>query len=347
MIKVLNITFTTRWGGLEQVFLDYLEALKDVEIIPVVHNKSEIIPYLKGKFYKLTNFSKHDPITLFRLKRIIAKEKPDFIITHGNRAHYLAKKASASFTKVDTREFSRTKIIGVAHGYSFDHIKNCDYIFAVSNDIKNALVKIGYPKNKIYHIPNMIRLNSKLNLEFGISNVPTIGVIARIEKEKGMDVFIKAVNILNQQGVSVKAIIAGVGSELENIKKLIKELSLEEEIELVGFASDKAEFYRNIDILCVPSLMEPFGIVILEGFLYGKPVIASDASGPVEIIEDKIDGFITPKGDYQELANSIKYLLDNSDIIPTIRQKAFEKVKLYDMNVAGAKITKILEAILY
>jgi len=333
-MKILNVTFTTREGGLEQAFLDYNKALKlySHDVTSIIHAKSKIILPINDQFYKVGNFSKYDPVALFRLRNIIKNENPDLIITHGNRAHYMMKKAA-----------NLTKRIGVAHGYGFDHIKNSNYIISVSDNIMQAIINNGYKKDRISHIPNMIKIPNILKFSLPqFQKIPVIGTMGRFDRIKGIDIFVESLNLLKQKKIEFKAIIAGDGVEYHNIKTLIKDLNLQNDIELLGWIDDKEKFYNSIDIFCMPSRYESFGIVILEAFAHSKPVIISDLLGPREIVEPDVNGLIFKPGNTIELAEKIEFLLNNRDIAQTIAKNGFEKVKAYDIENIASRINNVI-----
>lgn len=334
VMKILNVMFTTRLGGLEQAFLDYNEALKlaKIEVVSIVHSDSPLLPISTNKNYKIFNFSKHDPIALFKLQRLVKREEPDLIITHGNRAHYMMKKAAG-----------KIPVVGVLHTFSFNHIKNCDYVISVSDAMRRELIISGYPENRSSVIPNMIRLPSNMKyVTPDISSIPVIGLMTRIEKIKGVDIFIKALELLKSQNIEFKAKIAGIGSEYENVEKLIIELGLEKNIQMLGWVKDKEAFYKQIDILTVPSREEPFGIVILEGFFNSKPVIVSNVSGPMEIVENYKDALVFDNENYVELSELLIKMLSNKELTKKLTENGFNKVKLYDINVISKKILTLL-----
>jgi glycosyltransferase involved in cell wall biosynthesis len=333
-MKIINVTFTTRLGGLEQVFLDYNAALqsKGHDVISILHPKSPIVPTVIGLLYKIANFSKYDLISLFKLKRIVQETKPDIIITHGNRAYYLMKKVA-----------SNVSVIGVSHNYSFDFIKNCDYIISVSKDMMKSIINQGYPSNRIFHIPNQIQIPENYKYTSPkFREPPVIGVIARFERVKGIDVFIEALNVLNELKIAFKVKIAGDGIEYDNIKGLITKFNLTTQVELLGWINDKKSFYDSIDILCVPSRVESFGLIILEGLLHSKPVVVSDLPGPMEIVKDNIDALIFQAGDFTKLANCLALLLLKKDLAETLAKNGFEKVKSYDIKQLGNLLNNIL-----
>lgn len=335
-MKVLNVMLTTRMGGLEQVFLDYTNSLQShCDIIPVLHTQSPIIPKLRGHFYGVHNFSKHDPIALFKFLRIVQKESPDIIISHGNRAHYMMKKISG-----------KIPVIGVSHNYSFDHIKNCDYIISISKDMIRHLIDLNYPMEKIFHIPNMIMIPEDIQYAHPILQVPpVIGMIARFDKIKGVDIFIKALNLLKERNVAFKAKIAGNGPEYENIKTLIEDLKLSNYIEIVGWVEDRKDFYNNIDILCVPSRVEPFGIVILEGLMYSKPIIISNLPGPMEIVKKDVEALVFKSEDFMELAYSLERLLKEEDLVKNLSYNGFKRLSLYSFDTITKKILNSLNKV--
>jgi glycosyltransferase involved in cell wall biosynthesis len=70
-----------------------------------------------------------------------------------------------------------------------------------------------------------------------------------------------------------------------------------------------ASWYASADILAVPSRYEPFGMVILEGMLYGLGIVASDVGGPAEILEHGRTGLLFPARDVAALSNALQRLL--------------------------------------
>ncbi len=336
-MKIINATFTTRLGGLEKVFLDYNDMLtcEGFEVISLIHKNSKIKDELQGKFYEDRNFSKYDPISLFNIWRILKKEKPDIIITHGNRAHYLLKKVSGTIP-----------VIGLCHGYSFDRIKNCDYIISITKDLKKELIESNYPENKIELIPNPIKIPKDIRYQRpSFHEVPVIGAMARLEKIKGIEVLLNALAELKKKGINFQCKIAGDGPESLNLKNLSKELGVEENIDFLGWIKDKKNFYEEIDMLCVPSFEESFGLVIIEAFLHSKPLISSNAQGPAEITEEEKDALIFKTGDYKELAVLIENMIKTPDLAAFLSKNGFDKVFDYDMIKIGEKLIKFLQTV--
>jgi len=171
---------------------------------------------------------------------------------------------------------------------------------------------------------------------------PTIGMLARLEFTKGGDVFLKALSWLAEQGTVFKAHIAGNGPEYNNLLTLAKNLKLNDKVDFLGWIDDKSNFFKNIDVLCVPSRSESFGLVMLESFIHHVPVIASDVSGPREIIDDRVDGILFPSEDYIKLGQNLQLVLSDHKFRLKLISNAVNKVKLYySANVSRLLISLI------
>lgn len=338
-MKIFNVMFTTLPGGLEQAFLDYTDALtvQGHEVTPLIHTQSAIAHKINGQYYSVHSFSKYDPISLFKLKRIIQKDRPDVIVTHGNRAHYLMQKAAG-----------KIPVIGVVHNPSFGPIMNGRAIICVSNELKEECYKRQKKDlQQIVHIPNMKKFPENMTYKIPHYSSPiVIGMAARLFDFKGGDVFVKALNILKLKNIPFKAKIAGDGPEFKNITALIKSLNLENDIEMLGWIDNLESFYNQLDIYCIPSLTEPFGLVILEGFTHSIPLVVSDASGPMEIVKHEHDALVFPKGDHTQLALSIERLINEPDLAGHLTQNGFDTLQKYDMKVVGKTISDFLKSLI-
>jgi glycogen(starch) synthase len=92
-----------------------------------------------------------------------------------------------------------------------------------------------------------------------------------------------------------------------------------EQVRFTGWLSsdDLAGLYRQADMLVVPSWYEPFGMVVLEGMLYGLPIAASAIGGPAEILEHERTGLLYPPRDARAIAGALVRLIKD----PALRQR--------------------------
>ena len=114
-----------------------------------------------------------------------------------------------------------------------------------------------------------------------------VGLIARLESVKGAHIFIEAANILREKNINF--LIGGDG-HLENLlKKLSKNNN---KVKFVGNISNPFDFIKNLDILVVPSIREPLGIVNIEAGFCKIPVIATNIDGIPEVVVNNYSGFL-------------------------------------------------------
>lgn len=340
-MKVLNIMLGKKLGGIEQMFLDYNQALlmQKVNLIPVLHPKAAVREHVKPPYHTLFNFSQYDPFATLKLRKIIDQEEPDIIITHGNRATVLARKS----TKV-------RPIVAVCHNYKFAPLIGVNCIFSITNDIKNCLVKAGQQETDIKLIPNFIHIpeNSKFIEPAFKNKILTIGAIGRFVKDKGFDTLIDSLAILKSKGVEFKLYLGGDGEEKENLVKQINNLNLNNNVKLIGWVvgEQKEKFFQEIDIFVVPSRHEPFGLVVLEGMLNSKPMVVARSEGPSEIVDSKTAYMCDINSPFQ-MAESLAAIIIDKVKARKITLNAYEKVQQYSILNGSMRLKKALEEVLF
>ncbi|MFN5351246.1 MAG: glycosyltransferase family 4 protein [Alphaproteobacteria bacterium] len=332
-MKVINAFFGRKLGGIEEAFCNYAKALSDnsVEVINIINTKAQLKENLHhGEILEVRNFFKYDFLTLLHLKRILKKHQPDFIIAHGNRAGFL-------FSFLDKK-----KLICVSHNDRFKkHHFTCFANLVVNSNYKNILEESG--QKRVFVAPNMVTM-AKIIKEpkHTLHKKIAIGALARLHRQKGLDILLEAIAILNKTLPNLEFIIGGDGVEKQALEQQKQRLGLNN-LQFVGWVKDKQKFYSNLDIFVQPSRYEPFGIVLLEAFNFEVPVIATKNDGPKEIISDGIDGILCPNENPFALAKAIKELALNkekrTDIVINAKKKLIEN---YSFEVVGKKLTNIL-----
>jgi glycosyltransferase involved in cell wall biosynthesis len=277
-------------GGVDQVFRDYNQVLIDNgnELALVISDNGKDDYNLPGikKIYKLKNFNQI--LDIIHLLFIIYSFKPQIIICHTNR--------TMSWMKW-IKFIIPAKTIAVNHSPAYKKSLHCEYIFSVNKEIMDLIIKDGKsPKHSIF-MPNMIRITPDIKfINKKFSTPIRIGMFGRFEPRKGFDILIKAAAILKEKNLPFKLIIGGFSiagcSYNENtIKNLVTEYRLNDQTEFVGVVKNKPEFFDKVDIFCVPSNEEPFGMVIIESFLNSTPVISSATNGGKLIRNSRLQSF--------------------------------------------------------
>jgi glycosyltransferase involved in cell wall biosynthesis len=197
---------------------------------------------------------------------------------------------------------------------------NASLVIAVSHFLADELRRIYHvPAEKIHVVPNGVNFHEFDGLvdaavvkgRYGIAPMaPTIFTPGRMTLQKGMDLLVEAVPMVLASYPETKFIISGDGPEKARIVRRAGEVGAQHAI-IFCDALPRGQYVdtmRACDIVAVPSRNEPFGIVVLEAWAAGKPVVATTAGGPREFIWHDVNGFLV-NADAGGLAHGIGSLL--------------------------------------
>ena len=176
-------------------------------------------------------------------------------------------------------------------------------------------------------------IRRRLGLEV---NRPIVGIVGRMQRWKGMHVFVEAMARVFQKVPDCEGVIVGGMFKLEPeyepwLRRRVKELGMEEKIRMVGMQRNVPEWMQAMDVFVHASEREPFGIVVIEAMSLGKPVVATRPGGPEEIITHNSDGQLVTWNNPDELAEAIlKYLLD-PEWARSVGERAKQRSQEYTM----------------
>lgn len=161
----------------------------------------------------------------------------------------------------------------------------------------------------------------------------------RLHKKKNFSDLIRCVPSLKERYPNVSLKILGEGAEKEHLQKLICDLGLKDNVELVGFVDNPEDYYQSADVFVQTSLWEGFGYVLAEAMACGTPVVAYDSKGAMrEILDNGKYGTLTPVGDLDALASAIFLQIEK----PTPQEKLKEAVKRFDKDLIASQYLKAL-----
>lgn len=152
----------------------------------------------------------------------------------------------------------------------------------------------------------------KKELGIGPSQI-VIGTVGRLEPQKAIHDFIRAVSYIAKKFPHIKVLIAGDGPLRGSLENLITELNLQENILILGWRHDIPELLSLLDIFCLSSLWEGCPIVLLEAMASGKPVVATNVGGVKEIVEDKKSGILITHSNPEILGDAILDLINDKE----------------------------------
>lgn len=187
-------------------------------------------------------------------------------------------------------------------------LNSFDSIECFSEFIKELLIKNNIAASKIYKNYLWTNISSSSSTTSKIST--KILFVGNLIKGKGCQLLLKAVQNLKEPW---QLTIIGDGPLKSSLQSQYRDTP---QIKFLGHCSQQEviEHYQNSAILVVPSLFEPFGLVILEAFKHNLPVIAFQQGGPSELIENTKSGFLIKPFNLKALTNKIQVLLNDQHL---------------------------------
>lgn len=221
-----------------------------------------------------------------------------------------------------------------------------DPVICVSKWMENPMKRL-YGTKQSFVIPNGVKIQKPSIKSRDIMQFLFTG---RIDYSKGLDLAIKALSTLKQHRLDVFEFhIYGDGDKeyLQKCKKLVQLLDLQKNVFFHGKCDNLEKAYEKSHVLLMPTRMqEAFGLVIIEAMTHKTLVIAPNAYGPREIIDDGKTGLLVKQNNLEELTNKLFQVYKNWQLIDEIGNSAYKKVKKdFDFEVVKAKVEKTLQLI--
>ncbi len=188
----------------------------------------------------------------------------------------------------------------------------------------------GVPPAKFRLLPNAVDL-PKANPDPAKRESATILCVNRIsllDRKKNVDLLIKAVAKLKDKLPDLKLDIVGDGELRPELEALAQELGVSDFVRFHGRISEEAlsDAYARASVFAMPSSKEGFGIVYLEAWLRGLPVICSTEGASSEVVSDGVDGFVVDPADVTMIADRLRLLLTQPELARAMGEKGRQKV---------------------
>ena len=213
--------------------------------------------------------------------------------------------------------------------------RSAGHTVAISEAVRAGICERGEAAgDKITVVPNGIATPvaekltppGEMRAALGIAaEAQLIVCAARLEQEKDVRSLVAAMPGIVAAAPDAVCVIAGEGSQRAALEAQIGALGLAGSIRLLGFREDALSLIQAADIFVLPSLAEPFGLVLIEAMALGRPVIATRAGGPREIVEENVTGLLIPPGDPAALARAMQLLLKDKVLRIGMGQRGHER----------------------
>jgi glycosyltransferase involved in cell wall biosynthesis len=170
-----------------------------------------------------------------------------------------------------------------------------------------------------------------------------IGTITRLMPSKGNQHLIDAVPKILSTHPSVRFFIVGEGELQASLEGQARALGLGDRLVFSGFKRDVAAALSALDLVVFPSLWEGTPLTLFEALAMGKPIVATDADGLLDVLTDRKDALIVPKADAGALAAAVCHLLENPGVARDLCAEARKTGQRYDISAFVRKMERLYE----
>jgi glycosyltransferase involved in cell wall biosynthesis len=224
-------------------------------------------------------------------------------------------------------------------------IKKADMIVVPSDYFQDVIyTKFNISKERIFVSPSGGIDTNLFKPQEIKKEIFTIGYVSRIDKGKGWDTLLDAVNSLMSEGVTFRVLIVGGGAEEKSLLKKIEDLELKNIVEFVGPKphNELVSYFNQMSIFAFTTrLAESLGLVGLEAMACSVPVVGSNIGGLPSYIKDNINGKLFEVGNAEALANNIEHFINmNEKELQMYKNNALKTAVLYDSKI----VAKILSS---
>lgn len=360
-MRILHIIEALGIGGAEKDLVEKCLVLhKDIEfIIFCFHTEGELACLLKETGIKVISSSnKYKILSIlkapFKLREILNKYKVNIIHSHLSSGELVfclyklffetAVPAVSSVQSLRVQIRKRSLIIRKLLDYLVK--RYYEKIIACSEAVKNELLNLNYPSNKIQVIFNGVNFSKFNAKEEKDENDFIIGTIGRLSKYKGINYFIEAIPQVIRHFPECKFWIIGDGDQRKNLIALSERLNIGGKVEFIAATVNIEAYLNRLKILVVPSISEPLGIVAIEGLANRLPIIASDIDGLREVIEDNTTGFLVPPKSPSAIAEKIIHIINNYARAKEVANRGYEEArKRFEINIVAKKLAELYHSI--
>jgi glycosyltransferase involved in cell wall biosynthesis len=153
-----------------------------------------------------------------------------------------------------------------------------------------------------------------------------IGTLARLSPQKDPETFIRAARLVAEDLPDAHFVIAGDGDLHNQMKTLAQSLGLADRMHLLGWRNDAEDVLKLFDVFVLTSRYEGGPFVILEAAAARKPIVACDSPGIGSVVQDGVNGLLTPAGDSRAVATAVVRIVRDQEMAETFVAAAFEQI---------------------
>lgn len=356
-LRILHLITTIERGGAENQLLVLIKEQilqgHEVSVLPLKGNLeladqinqigAILIDGLIGKSFlyqilKLRNLNRglidviHSHLPRAEIVAFIMKGRHKFLISRHNAEAFFPGKPkflSSGLSRIVTRRASHVVAISKA---VMDFLTLQDEL---SRRTTCSIIHYGFPLSSREFPISKKELRTKFNLE---DDLFLVGTIARLTKQKNLETLLMSFKLVSHE-LNAKLIIVGDGEDRSSLEILSVKLEISSDIVWVGRTGDVSQYLNLMDVFCLTSHYEGFGLVLLEAMAHNIPIVASNISAIPEVLSTSHPGLATP-GNPQDFANRILNLRD-----PKMRADSISIGRLQLLSFDATKMANCIQNI--
>ena len=309
--------------------------------LPVSSFVDQLIPKLK-----LDIIHTHHPILLGQTAATKARDYNlplvfTFHTQYQEYTHYIP------FPQEQVQEFLKGRVIN----WLREFMRKCQHIVIPSESMRSMLIDEYGLVDRFTVIPTGIDITpyktangSALRTGWNWGDDKVIISAGRLAEEKNWVTLLRAFALAQRVQPNIRLVLLGDGPQADALRQLVGELEITERVTFAGKVpfSEVPDYLKAADLFAFASITETQGLVTLEAMAAGLPVVAVEASGTKDILEDGKQGFLT-QNDPQGLANGLVKVLEDSSLVGKFKSAALRTSRAYDNHRLARKMLKVYE----
>ena len=292
----------------------------------------------------------HDPgplsIRVIRhMARGVRQSGADVLHTHDYKTNIVgglvARRSERSLPWVATVHLhtTTTRRLKLYRALDLFLLRLADRVVTVSRDQRRLLLRRGVDRRRLVLVPNVIDADAfasgagdpaETRAGLGLRpDVPLVALVGRLTAQKGVDCFLEAANHVRHECPAARFIVAGRGSDLEELRALAADLGVGGVVDFLGYRDDIASLLAASDVVVLPSRSEGLPLVLLEAMALDRPVVASSVGGVPDLLQHERTGMLVPPESPGEVAEAIRLLLSDPQMALRIGTEGGRHVRAY------------------
>jgi glycosyltransferase involved in cell wall biosynthesis len=170
-----------------------------------------------------------------------------------------------------------------------------------------------------------------------------VGTITRLMPSKGNQYLVDAVPAMLRRHPKIRVVIVGEGELEESLQQQAAGLGVGDRLHFAGFQRDVAAALSALDVVVFPSLWEGTPLTVFEALAMGKPIVATDADGLLDVLTDRRDALVVPKRDAARLADAVCTLVEQPELAARLAAAARLTGQKYDIAAFVRKMERLYE----